>query len=299
MAEFDRTVLLFNPKYHKQAEQCRDELAGSKIGGPAIYRHTKPGLNTNIGYLAEEIGVRQGDAIMVIGGDGTFSPIAGALCTLGIPDAFVTPIGGGNANDIRRALHGRKHLPPSRLLKESRLLQASMLECTITDGDGESSAHLAASYCGWGLTGKAAEYINSRAYQRGNRLVRDAKMLWKIIANREPLFFTTGNGQPQEASSLIFARGPCMAKHGRMPTRYEDASFVSIQTGASVGSIALGASKLVVGKPVCDYHEGSFSFNLHTSTIAQFDGEHLIAPGQSQITVGLTANTYNLAATNV
>lgn len=299
MAEFNRAILLFNPKYYKQADHCWGELAESTVGSPAVYKHTKPGLNTNIGYLAEEIGIKEGDAIMVIGGDGTFNPIAGAMCMLGIPNTFITPIGGGNANDIRRALHGRKYQPPSQLLKESKVIPASMLECTITDGNGFPSTHLAASYCGWGLTGRAAEYINSNTYQEGHRLTRDAKMLWGIISNREPLLFTPDGGLLRDASSLVFAKGPCMAKYGRLPIKYEDNSFISMQTGASVGAIAVGASRLVAGKPECSYRHEPLSFNLHTSTIAQFDGEHLIAPGQSQITIGLTTNTYNLAATNV
>ncbi|HUC89970.1 MAG TPA: diacylglycerol kinase family protein [Patescibacteria group bacterium] len=297
----ERVVLLYHPKYNDQAEFCRQEFLSSGIGEPAVDLPTRDGgVETNIELLQKVVKLEEGDAVAVVGGDGTFRSIAGGLSRLAVANTFVTSLRGGHANDVRRALHGGKPVLPSKILKESVAVPSSMLECVIEYDNGLVTTHLATSYCGWEITGRAARRLYNMHSLKGRQSkIEDIKTLWQVIKSHRSFLYTPTDGSLAESGSLIFGNGPRMSRYGRLPIEYWDESYVSIETGASLGALALGAARVAAGRARCTYHTKPFGFECHTSTVAQFDGEPVAVPSHSKITVALSSDKYYLGTTRL
>jgi hypothetical protein len=266
------------------------------------------GREANAKQLKEVL--KPGDAMSVVGGEGTYRDLAGALLLPTFDDlrqeVYVTSMNeGGTACDIGTALHGRDKHPLALFGPGMRAVAAYSLLCSITQPDGDIIQHHAMSYIGNGKSAEATAKVNSDKYIKGKPGLRDVGIVAGVLASKYSFDIVDREGMeaaPPEASwsDLTVAKGPRMAKHARFPIHHWENAMWCTPVPAGHGPTLRTAVALPFGRADGFSHTAPLAFTAATSILTHFDGEPpvVIQPG-SQVEIGLAPEPYNVLTTQL
>lgn len=299
----ERAVVLHNPPGKNLAEKCEEELRDSGVAKYVVRHCTVPGgLEPNTELLKDKVKLEEGEAVLTVCGDGTYKDLAGGMAKLAVANSFITAVDGGSACDVRRAQHGLRRLPPSQILKHCVVVPAHMLECTVETPSGDTTTYLAASYSGWCRTGSAAREINIKkdSLHSKRSLAADIKIGWQTLTSTETFWFQPEGYDATESSSLLFVKGHAMAKYLWTPVEYWENRFLVAQTAPGRLNAAADFARLATNTLQGEYRAAEpYSFMTGSQVIVNFDGDDHHIPSLSQVTIGLTKETYNLGTTRL
>lgn len=303
----ERLIVVHNPSNAQLAEQCVDELQASTdlaragIGKIEKWETVKGGHQPNADELIWN-GLRAGDAIAMVSGDGTFRTIAGALAlrpeiaALGVP---VTSLKGGNANDVRKSFHGRQMAAPSMTILSSWALTASLMDCSITYDNGHETSTYAASYIGFGRTAEAAIRLEEdRERHRKPGIIQDIDIAGGALLS-DHRFTVTMDGRVRRRGDVIVSHSPHMAKRAQFPSVRHWGDTVRVTpVGPGFVRATWAGIRLLRGRAKGYDTTAPIVFDTgDTDALVQFDGEPGNAlPPQTHIEISTGRHTYTVLA---
>jgi hypothetical protein len=294
-SEIQRAVLV--PNHTKRsgqlAEQCQDNIQ-ERLGIPTLIQPTiAGGLEANTELFSAVL--EPSDIVGGIFGDGTARDVL-----LAIGETPFISLAGGNARDIGRATHRFHNASPSWLIKHSRLTQGYALGCDITLPDGTTTQAHAISYIGAGETARQSGFLDTDEYRQATKGIRDLRVALSSLGSHYAFDILDDDGEERRLSDITFAKGSRMAKIGRFPIHHWDPEFRITPTECSLETQMATAIGLLAGRAAGVNQADPYTFCTLSDTLMHFDGEPPIGvPAQSQVTVGLSGQTYNLLTTRI
>lgn len=302
--DFNRVVIVHPPWNSEVADAARERLTGW-LGNDI----TATTLETTSGEVEPNAALfhnklEEGDAVALVSGDGTFNLFMRAMFSQPelqerLKSISVTSLNqGGNACDIGTSLHGRFQKDPQAIFSRDRLraVSAYTLSTTITPEAQESVAdearkttkHLAVSYIGMGKTAEATSRLTEEWYRKGNRIIRDARIVAGTLANGSSFEIISDRGYQGSFSELTIANGPNMAKWAHFPVELWQPRYRLTTVPKGRLATAYAASMLLVGAARGINAIEPTRLMTETAVAMHFDGEPPInVPAQSEVIVGL------------
>jgi len=300
MQRYERAIIINNPSGEGKAETIAEELSESgAVESIKRLRSLAGGIEPNAELLADNL--EPGDVICTVCGDGTFGTIVSAVRSAEVAESGnglvpICPIDGGNANDVRRALHGRKKHAPSWILRNGIEVPAYTVERTI-DYEGETTKDEAILYFGYGKTAEASRHLASPEYRLGRFVVRDVKLAIATLFGEGSFEMLDEYGEARRFGDITVAKGATMAKVGRLGVKHYEQRMIVAETGRSWLAGAIGAAAIVAG---LSYGESrtEYGFRALTPVLAHRDGEppEVILPG-SEVSMVVSDDPYTLVTT--
>jgi len=298
--EMARAVVIYSPAYAHLLDACVEDLQGSPFGKDLLSLQTVAGgWEANVGQLADHL--QPGDVLAVIGGEGTFGDVAGALISKEIGDVGsevgITSIDGGGGHDIRRATHRAWPRSPSWRLAHSRVHKAWALNVTLQHADGEPAQHQAFSYAGLGRSAEQTPVVAGSEYKNDLPVWRDFKIAMGILASKTNFKIEDNQGTSGWLAELDIVKGGRMGKASRWPIRHQDEAFLVKTTPDHTPTVLLTAAQLLTNTVTGYRRATDYGFVVQTPTQMHVDGEPPIElAAQTTVRVGLSDRNYNLLA---
>lgn len=290
--DIQRVVLVHHPNAKALGEDCESELRMSGMNWPVMLLPSQPNEQENAEMFGEVL--EPGDAVGVVGGDGTYRIVAG---TTGKHP--VTSVAGGTVRDIGNALHGAKDLAPSYIFGASVAVSAFGLDCSITTA-GQTTVYRTKSYLGAGKSANASATANTDEYRRDPRLRRrEVDLSLGILKSDYTFLIVDSSGQERRLSDLTVAKGSRMARYGKLPVKHWEAQFRTMPVAGNRAAGCLAAARLMLGFPGGKNWTEKFKFMLPNDTLMHFDGDSITVPGGSDISVSLTPEPYTVLTTRL
>jgi diacylglycerol kinase family enzyme len=296
----ERTVVAVNPEAtaaSKLAPQVVDDLSEAFGRANVAVEKTVSGrLKDNQEHFASIL--RPGDVVVAVTGDGGFRLIGAALLHPDMADVRdsieLTTVGGGEASDMSKTLHGKWMPQPSRLVQEGEVRASRPLRFTIEP----NNVRPAFSYIGVGKSAEGAAIVNSGDYRHQPRWRREPALLGQLMASHtafRPEFMGRHPDEyPEVLSELSVIIGSNMAKYGRVDARpWEPMAWVMAVEPGKLHT-AIGLARLAVGKPVGNYDSRPVQFSVSRSVSAHCDGEPFYVPDRSTVTIDRYPTPVNL-----
>jgi hypothetical protein len=297
----ERTVVAVNPKATKAsklAPQVVDDLSEAFGRANVVVEETVSGrLKDNQEHFGSIL--RPGDVVVAVTGDGGFRLIGAVLLhpdMAGARDSIaLTTVGGGEASDMSKTLHGKWLPQPSRLVQEGELHASRPLRFTI-----EPNSVPAFSYIGVGKSAEGARTVNSPEYRDKPRWRREPALLGQLMASRtafRPEFIDRHPDEyPEVLSELSVIIGSNMAKYGHINVvPWEPMAWVMAVEPGKLHTAA-GLARLAVGKPIGNYDSRPVAFTANRSVPAHCDGETFFVPDRSIVIIDRYPTPVNLLA---
>jgi hypothetical protein len=297
---YERAVIINNPSGEEKAEDIAEELSESGVVESIMrLRSLAGGIEPNAELLANNL--EPGDVICTVCGDGTFGTIVSAVRSAEVAESGnglvpICPIDGGNANDVRRAMHGRRKRAPSWILRNGIEVPAYTVERTVKYED-ETTRDEAVSYFGYGKTAEASRHLASPEYRLGRFVVRDIKLALATLFGDGSFEMQDEDGEARYLGDITVAKGATMAKVGRFGVRHYEQRMIVAETGRSWLAGTIGAAAIIAGMPY-GKSRTEYGFRALTSVLAHRDGEppEVILPG-SEVSMAVSDDPYTLVTT--
>lgn|GEM_PF-5645736 len=284
---FERILLLMNThstRSRRTVEQVQDDLDASIYAG-----HYQPFETVGTHEETAErlkLELRRGDALCVIGGDGTVNTACNVLINPQIA-AYNIPMAvapAGNGNDFAKAFRNNRQHHLVDILAQGTPTPVHPIMCHYSNGE-EYNNRAAASHLGFGATALGAQYLNDSAYRRfmshlptATRLPIEGYKLTKALKEAQPFTIkdpeTEGAHQIYERSVI---NGPRMAKLGHLPVALtEQRAVVTTLEQKSLLRTALWMGAVIGGMIKREYidQENPLEFTvLSDNALMHFDAE--------------------------
>ena len=258
--------------------------------------------------------LEESDLVMFVGGDGTFNRGVHILASNHLSEKArqvpIWSIGGGNADDGYIAGHTeiyRRH--PERVLHGGRIVDVHPIRFDVLEpGDDIEKSYWAAFYATMGMTALAAseEYLNNRRYRRHlgrfalGRLIGEPMIVTRALV-KAGVNNVVQDGVERYFYEEIFANSDRMAKHFHFPTDLTSESvFHMMIEDKTIGSILPPVWQGKRGRLAGDYLKPgeAMSFDSRQDVYAQFDGESIIIPSGSGVSVSINEEPIKVVVTN-
>ena len=259
-------------------------------------------LHKTLAALAEPV------LLAIGGGDGTVNLVLNSLMDLS-PDSdtaaiALLPLWGGNANDFAYMLNG----PSSRaslgsVVARGQPVAIHPFKIKISRPGRPGTTHYAASYASFG----ASAYTADRLAQPG----KDKRLFGKSTASKitsevvrvfqamvdAPLFDAEQDGQRMKIFEQVFANGSRMAKVDRLPVKLNEKAFYrAVQSEKHPLYLLV---QFLRGKQIGQVSDKSVRFTIRERAWAQFDGEVMILPANTVVSVGLAKTPFYALSTKL
>jgi len=299
---FKRVVVLYNPKSTrvKQFDYAIGELISSGVCPNFKIIETDPDSQVNIVTLVETL--KEGDALVVWGGDGTGNDAANALLDEEIIDLKIPLLylWGGNGIDKARQTNGHlSRLAPSEALRYGNIEPINPLLFSY----GEER-RIATAYGGLGTIAELTKRLNDKEYRSkpfhefaAVRLLREARVLQKYYPDLEEFVIEDDEGE-HILHELIFTNGSRIAKFGRFMLRLNEPrffktalekkeKFVKGHPKIDHVHVATWLARLMTATSKGEYVESDdgYEFVTRTFTKIHFDGEYDELPAGTKVRV--------------
>lgn len=300
-ATYDRIVLLHNPWNEAIARRCQDELTEWTPAKIAMLGTAAGGYEPNGELLQNQL--EEGDALAVVGGDGTFRLAIGSLMLPGMEDLgkriSVTSLNqGGNACDIGRTLHGRWRKRPSQIFnRDLQAVTAYLMDCTIENETGIAT-YQAVSYLGIGKSANQTDRLNNDVYKKGRKIIRDASVVMDACLSDFTFDITTPDEQISTFGDISYAKAPCMAKLVRHQVEIWDPEIRVTPTGKGRLASIRAVGTMLAGKAPGFSTTQPSRFTTKSPVRVHFDGDPSISiPPESLVTIACAPKTYTALTT--
>lgn len=323
--EFDRLVVAENPRASHYRRISR-EVARLQRSHPDFGIERIP-TSANMNETHDTImdTVRQGDVLVVIGGDGTVNQVGSVVTSQDFdrgdaPNTPFVPLRGGNANDIANMINGRASL--EEILRRGEMMELFPLEVTVTapeeqtrqdpfdDGVyvrralGYFSVHAAAEATrGLDNIKPQSDIIRWMLRHTGIQQAREVFAVLQPMAQAKPVIAIEDGYPPYALVDESFLRGDRIAKYGHPHadltkqiferTRVYDqgyiaalTSMIKMQQGKLEGEKTDSVTQLLYGR------DGK-------PILTQYDGEVIEIPSGSTVNVGIAARGYHTLTTKL
>lgn len=285
MAEFDKVVVIYNPKstndapkvakeFAKEISEFKPELVATKRAGHAE-------------ELAREIASNYAHPLIIsASGDGGYNEVVNgvmkAVETGKLKEPVVAVLPAGNANDHARTVHGDALLHD--LIKQNSVKDMDLLKLTYATNN-KTSVRYAHSYIGLGISAEAGAAIN----EVESNAVADVTAVATTLNQHTP-FKIKRHGITRRIDSLIFANIPNMAKVLSIGNKLNvtDGLFEVhrvVHKPLFPRLVALLRMALPVKQKISQY--SSYNFTLKSREKVQYDGE----VAQLAANTGVTVNS--------
>lgn len=289
--QFDRVVVLANPACTQvdRAHSLLSTLKASEfVGDRRIHVTTEPDPSATKDKLAETI--REGDVVVVAGGDKTVGDAAEVLLERKIP---LLPIWAGNANDTARMLNGkpRRH-GLLEIIQHGNVVPLYPIQRQTLLPDGSSRTQTAVNYVGLGLSGLISGrvnepgYRNSDSYHRAGYRRRKENMIGVSSALSRPEFELAWRPETPERFcergdsdvllDLSVAAGDRMGKRGGViPVQLAERRLFVASIESGWAHMAIGIGRMALRQTAGQHLEPGevLSFQLSTEGWSHTDGD--------------------------
>lgn len=316
LALFDRYIVIHNPvsaDAYKTAERLR-ELRRLRSKGKVFILDTLPGGNKANGHLLRQHADKLGERTLlcVAGGDGTVSMVIDALLhepgfTAEQRRTPIAPLWCGNANDLAYILSGRPtSRPVHKLLKKGSIIAVRPMECRLVYANGRHATFTAACYASFGATAFATREmqstLRSKSPIRRFGLSRFGQeffaAMWALM--RAPTFKVTENGQTRVIFERTHLNGSRFAKVIGLPLSLTDSKFhrATIEHKHLV-AIFMHIIGLVSDRNLSKKTITRDVFTVHDPIWAQFDGEAVHIPADTEIRISIAQKPFYALSTRL
>jgi diacylglycerol kinase family enzyme len=311
---FKRVVVLYNPKSTrvKQFDYAIGELLSSGVCPEFKIIETDPDSQVNIDTLVETL--KEGDALVVWGGDGTGNDAANALLDDEIVDLKIPLLylWGGNGIDKARQTNGHlSRLSPSEALRTGNIEPINPLLFSYGD-----QRRIATAYGGVGTIAELTKRLNDKEYRSkpfhefaAVRLLREARVLQRYYPNLEEFTIEDEDGE-HTLHELIFTNGSRIAKFGRFMLRLNEPRFfktalekkekvVNGQPRIDHVHIATWLARLMTATSKGEYigSDDGYDFETKTPVKVHFDGEYDELPAGTRVRVTQDSRSIHVIST--
>jgi hypothetical protein len=326
MIYFSRIVLVINPQSTNiqriaiRAQELTNLFPDQTIG--TVETSLRPAqfarqLRTALGSRADpsdQVGLT---LIAIGGGDGTVNMVLNVLLGLrpkiNLAKTPLLPLWGGNANDLASMLNGRLSgrvklrsvveygqavaVYPFRVTLTSPASVASAStttkpasSTTLVKSPRKITVRYAACYASFGAIAYAADQLAKPHPPRrllskstAGKLVDEMIRAWQAVLDA-PTYDAEQDGQRLKIFEHVFANGSRMAKVDRLPVRLNERVFYRA-TGSDHHPLFF-MLRLIRGKKVGEVTDRPARFTLKERAWAQFDGEVVVLPANTTVTIG-------------
>lgn len=298
-------------KHATRYEQVRPQLNEllEIFRGKANYRdiETDKDFDTTANRLLDI--VKPDDLVVVLGGDGTKSAVAKALCQSG---GIMLPLRGGNGNDLDTGLFGKEGCrTPIENIQEGTAIDIHPLDVAVN-----GSHRLATLYFGMGSTGRGSRTMNSRWFRDilpGHDVEPVQKFyeygLLPAVAVCTPPFWVNENGKQRQLTEFSVVNGPSMAKNARIPERLELPEAFVTERATPIGLLPWAIKGL--RGTLNDSHATESYLKkgetrtlhirrtiLHQAIVAHIDAQHFEIPEGGTVTIGIADESFRAISTS-
>jgi diacylglycerol kinase family enzyme len=268
--------------------------------------------NRNITQAIIGESLENSDLVIPVSGDGGSNLVVHTIATNDklSKKARQTPVwyfGGGNANDGQKSQHTKyNQLNPENVIKDGRIVEAYPLRFDITT-NGEKTTRIAALYGALGAIAVAASDLDNPKHRnrllnryKPGRCISELYVTAKAIKRAE-MNEVEKDGETKRFFSIIFANSHIMGKYMRFPTKLTKREiFVTEIADNKLSHVAYSALRGFRGTSEGNMLDEDSAYNLHTThdLYAQFDGEAIIIPPDSDISISIHPTPLYIVVTN-
>lgn len=299
--KFERLIVLRNPvstDAHRAARRIRDLQQQQPDAELIILDTRRRGREANAALLRQHSNkLGEHSLLCIAGGDGTINMVLDILLREpSLSEAArrtpILPLWGGNANDLAFMLNG----PPTRgtfkaLFAKGKVVAVHPLLCTL-ERKGIVKTHLAACYASFGASGFAMQElertIRSRSPMRQPAVTRFGQELVEVsrLLLRAPTFTVSESNKDKVIFERVFLNGSRFAKIAAVPLKLTDQRFHrTTAEHKSIFTLLFRIAELVrdrAGRRMAATYD---HFTIRDRVWAQFDGEVLSIPANTEVTI--------------
>ncbi|HSX36245.1 MAG TPA: diacylglycerol kinase family protein [Patescibacteria group bacterium] len=316
-----RFIVVHNP------HSTRAEEAGSQIRRlQALYKDTPQQLTViktvsaaiapNRDLLQATLQDPEHEALIVLGGDGTWNLVCAALIdppmSASARKVLLIKFPGGNADDNFRSLHARRwYRDPLSILGHPAAARQviSLHPFTFTEShNGRQQTHVAMGYVSLGVTGQGAKMLNDNRHRARKEhlptmfnLAR--AMMWAApsMLSFPPRFtIQLEGGKVQQVAEMQIVNGPIMGANGKYPVLLsDDLLHVGIVKPNDPLTVLFTALRMYLHIPPGARTPKPIHFSILSKdpVAAQVDGDYFTAAGNSAITITRSPLSLRVLAT--
>jgi hypothetical protein len=302
---FKRFVIFVNPKSsgHYLAQRKIAELVRLFPDTPVTMLETASGGSAAYARLFHTYDSLFGPhtLLCIAAGDGSINLVVEALLldsslSARLRRTPITPLWGGNGNDLACILNGRPNRSTMRTIFErATVMPIQTMDFRMSYPDGSVHQRLACVTASFGASAQVARRLNDGTYRQsllhkvpGGRFLKEGFMAWWTTSVSSTFMSEEADGS-RKIYEYTFCNGPRMAKWYRMPVRLEDKEFY-------LNSMRGKAPVITPAMLMFSFRRRSSAHVVRTEATmklldpvwAQFDGEPELIPANTKVAVQLS-----------
>ncbi|HEY8998748.1 MAG TPA: diacylglycerol kinase family protein [Candidatus Saccharimonadales bacterium] len=307
---FKRVVVIRNPvsthaeRAPKYITQIRAHFKDAEV---TVLETVRGGIEANEKHLKPHTKLFGPETLLgVVAGDGTFNMVATILMNISSEarQTAMAPLWGGNANDLAHMLNGRAPRSLTRLLAEAQTVNVRPLECTLTLPSGEKETRLAICYASFGASAAAARRLGEvirtdhpSHVVPGVRFVREMGSVWRTMQHSQRFTVTDEGGASRPLFEGAFFNGSRIAKVNGLPLRLAEEHFLGVTVEKrSMASLLLHIARVTRRYNAPKFQKAHAAFLVKEGVTAQFDGETVAIPADTNVEIALAQTPLRLLA---
>lgn len=245
----------------------------------------------------------------IAGGDGTNNLVVDTLLrSSAVSEAarhvVILPLWAGNANDLAHMANGNPPNSIETIIQNGTVSSIYPLAVT-TRHAGKTATKLAICYVSLGASAYVSARISQPSYRRkriyrlpGGRNLTDMANVTRAFIGAAT-FESSMNGTRRRIYDLVIINGPRMAKVSRVPVKLTDKNFYEMLVVRKHPLILSYFMQVIKGITVERRTHTERMLSVNESTWAQFDGEPLQIPGQTDVTIQSYDQAFYLLSTKL
>lgn len=298
LTEYRHVILVINPQstnIHriKKRSQELDRLFPGQTITTIETTPRRAQLNTR---LKKMLVGQEGTTLLCIGGgDGTLNSVLNCLMGMAeqidLTTVLLLPLWGGNANDFAYMVNGvAPRTTLQWILARGQPVAIHPFEITTTGHSRNRTVVYAACYASFGASAYAAEQLtNPRkdshllVKSTAGKLLAEAMYVIKALLDA-PVFTAEQDGHRMQIFEHVFVNGSRMAKLDRLPVKLNEKAFYkAVESEKHPLALVL---QFLRGKKIGRVTNKPVKFTTKERAWAQFDGEAVVLPKNTTVTVG-------------
>lgn len=309
--QFNRIILVINPQSSNihRVKKRADELARLFSEQPLTILETTAQASPFVPRLEKALTDEPGSVLLSVGGgDGTVNLVLNTLMELepniDLTAVTMLPLWGGNANDFAYMLNGlASRTSLAQILSRGELVAIYPFKIKISRPGRESTIHYAACYASFGASAYTADRLANPNKDRrllgkstAGKITSEVIRVFRAMIDA-PVFDAEQDGQRMKIFEQVFSNGSRMAKIDRLPVKLNEKAFYrAVQSEKHPLYLLV---QFLRGKKIGQVTDKSARFTIRERAWAQFDGEVMVLPKNTTISIGLAKTPFYALSTKL